>query len=134
MVESAGLLIIFNNKMLVAHPVKKKLKYGTYTIPKGKLEKGETHLEAAIRETKEETGILIDEKLIDKTPHVIDYTDEEGVIYKKLTYFIVYLDERIRISKKKIDKNEIDWVGFIDKHEAMMRIFWRFEEMLYYLE
>ena len=134
MTESAGLLIIYKNKMLLAHPVKKRLKYGTYTIPKGKLEEGETHLEAAIRETKEEIGIDIDVNLIDKTPHIINYTDEDGVIYKKLTYFLVYPKERIRISKKKLGKNEVDWAGFIDKSEAMMRIFWRFEEMLHYLE
>lgn len=134
MIESAGLLIIYNNKILLAHPVKKKLRYGTYTIPKGKLENGETHLQAAIRETREETGIIVDENNIDKTPHIINYTDEEGNIYKRLTYFIVYLEERIKISKKKYDKKEIDWVGFIDKNEGMMRIFWRFEEMLYYLK
>lgn len=134
MVESAGLLIIYNNKILLAHPVKKRLRYGTYTIPKGKLEPGETHIQAAIRETKEETGITIDENIIDKTPHVIEYTDEDGIVYKKLTYFVVRLNERIRIIKNKIDKSEIDWVGFIDKHEGMMRIFWRFEEMLYYME
>ena len=29
MVESAGLLIIYNNKILLAHPVKKRLRYGT---------------------------------------------------------------------------------------------------------
>jgi 8-oxo-dGTP pyrophosphatase MutT (NUDIX family) len=134
MIESAGLLIIYNNKILLAHPVKKKLRYGTYTIPKGKLQVGETHLQAAIRETKEETGVIIDENIIDKTPHIINYTDEEGNIYKRLTYFIVYLEKKIKITKKKYDKKEIDWVGFIDKNEGMMRIFWRFEEMLYYLK
>jgi len=133
-VESAGLLIIQNNKMLLAHPVKKRLKYGTYTIPKGKLMKGETYLEAAIRETKEETGIDIDINIIDKTPHVINYTDEDGTLYKTVTYFLVYPTEKIRINKKNFDKHEIDWVGFIDKSEGMMRIFWRFEEMLSYLK
>lgn len=133
MVESAGLLIIQNNKILLAHPVKKKLRYGTYTIPKGKLEEGETHIQAAIRETKEEIGVDIDINNIDKTPHVIYYTDEDDIVYKTVTYFLVYPKERIILYKKKFDKSEIDWAGFIDKSEGMMRIFWRFEEMLYYL-
>ena len=131
--NSAGLVIVQNNKILLAHPVKKKLKYGTYTIPKGKLIKGETYLEAAIRETKEETGINIDIDIIDQTPHIIKYTDEDGFLYKTVTYFLVYPKEEIILNKKNFDKNEIDWVGFIDKSEGMMRIFWRFEEMLSYL-
>ena len=109
------------------------MRYGTYTIPKGKLEKGETHLEAAIRETKEEIGVDIDIDIINKTPHIINYTDEDGKIYKKLTYFLVYPKERIIIYKRKLGRDEIDWAGFIDKSEAMTRLFWRFEEMLEYL-
>lgn len=134
MVESAGLLIIYDNKMILAHPSKKSLKAGTYTIPKGKLEKGETYLDAAIRETKEEIGIDINIDIIDKTPHIINYTNEKNIIYKTLTYFIVYLDEEIPIDNDKLDKKEVDWAGYLDKEESRFRIFWRFGEMLDYLK
>lgn len=33
-------------------------KYGDWSLPKGKLEKGETHREAALREVEEETGFV----------------------------------------------------------------------------
>jgi len=134
MVESAGLLIIYDNKMLLAHPTKKSLRIGTFTIPKGKLEKDETHIEAAIRETKEEVGVDIDIDLIDKTPHIIDYLDENGTLYKKLTYFLVYLPKKIELNNKDFSKREIDFADYLDKNEAELRIFWRFGEMLNYLK
>ena len=53
---SAGLLILHNNKILLIHPTNAPW-YGTYSIPKGKLEKDETIIQAAIRETEEEIEI-----------------------------------------------------------------------------
>lgn len=132
MQESAGLLIIHNNKMLLVHPTNAPW-YGTYSIPKGKLEKGETYIDAAIRETKEETGIKISTNQINKTPYKIQYKNEKGKIYKELTYFLVNLNYDIKIDKNKLQLNEIDWAGFVDKDEAISRIFWRFEEMLKFL-
>ncbi|MFA5585543.1 MAG: NUDIX hydrolase [Saccharofermentanales bacterium] len=133
MQESAGLLVIHNNKMLLVHPTNAPW-YGTYSIPKGKLEKGETYIDAAIRETKEETGIKIKLNEINKTPYKIQYKNEKGKIYKELTYFLVNLNYDIKIDKNKLQLNEIDWAGFVDKDEAISRIFWRFEEMLKFLD
>ena len=133
MIESAGLLIIQNNKMLLAHPTKAPW-YGTYTIPKGKVEEGESYIYAAIRETKEEVGIDIDTDDIVKEIKTIDYIDAKGKIYKKVHYFIVHPKEEIKIDKSKLDKHEVNWAGFVDKDDAMDRIFWRFQEMLNYLD
>lgn len=133
MIESAGLLIIQNNKILLAHPTNAPW-YGSYTIPKGKVEKNETYIQTAIRETKEEVGIEINISDVDNTINFIDYTDENNKVYKRVFYFLVKLDKNIEIDKNKIDKNEVDWAGFIDKDEALSRIFWRFEEMLKYLD
>ncbi|MFW6225831.1 MAG: NUDIX hydrolase [bacterium] len=132
---SAGLLIIKNNKILLAHPTKAPW-YGTYTIPKGKIEKDESYIEAALRETKEEIGIEIKEediKNINK-PKTIKYTNEKGEVYKILKYFIVEPSEEIKIDKSKLDKNEVNWAGFLDIHDSMCRIFWRYEEMLKYIK
>jgi ADP-ribose pyrophosphatase YjhB (NUDIX family) len=132
-IESAGLLIIQNNKMLLAHPTKAPW-YGTYTIPKGKVEEGESYIKAAIRETKEEVGLDINVDDIEKIINVIDYTDANDRIYKKVIYFVARPKEKIVIDKSKLDKQEVNWAGFVNKDDAMNRIFWRFEEMLKYLD
>ena len=59
----AGLLVYWNDKVLL---VKQK----AWSIPKGKVEENETFLEAAIRETAEETGIHVPEDCIDKQLYV----------------------------------------------------------------
>lgn len=133
MVESAGLLIIQDNKILLAHPTKAPW-YGSYTIPKGKVERGETYIEAAIRETKEEIGIDIDDSEIGKEVNVIYYSNEDGKVYKRVYYFLVYPKNKITIDKTKLARKEVNWAGFVDKSDALGRIFWRFEEMLEYIK
>lgn len=130
---SAGLVIIQNNKILLAHPTNSPTN-GSYTFPKGKVEIGESILEAAIRETKEETGILINKKDINNTEHLIIYTNKNGDVYKKLYYFLVFPTEKIEINKNNIQLDEVDWVGFLNKDEIMTKIFWRFSELLQYLK
>jgi ADP-ribose pyrophosphatase YjhB (NUDIX family) len=128
---SAGLLIVQQNRILLAHPTNAPW-YGTYTIPKGKVEEGESLLDAAIRETKEEIGIKIEVKDVKnkKKPNIIEYTNEKGKVYKILYYFIVEPKIEIVINQNKLEKKEVDWAGFVDKDEALSRIFWRFEEMI----
>lgn len=133
MTESAGLLIIQNNKMLLAHPTKAPW-YGTYTIPKGKVEEGETYVDTAIRETKEEVGIVIDKAELEDSYNTINYVDENGRTYKKVHYFLVYPKEKIVLDKTKLDKKEVNWAGFVNKDDAMDRIFWRFADMINYLD
>jgi len=129
---SAGLLILHDNKILLIHPTNAPW-YGTYSIPKGKMEKNETLIQTAIRETEEEIGVKIKEKQINKDYKIIEYKNERGRVYKQLYYFVVNLDEPLNIDKSKLQLNEIDWAGFVDKDEAIARIFWRFEEMLNHL-
>ena len=133
MTKSAGLVIIHNNKILAVHPSGQKW-YGTYSIPKGHIEEGEDELEAAIRETREETGIEfnVDQIQVNHKGY-IDYKDGLGKIYKKVYYFVIELEEAPIINKKKIQREEVDWVGFLTKEEAEKRIFWRFKPILKYL-
>jgi 8-oxo-dGTP pyrophosphatase MutT (NUDIX family) len=131
---SAGLVIIQDNKILLEHPTGSKW-LGTYSIPKGQVEEGENHLEAAIRETQEELGIKFDSDDFEtEADGYINYTDEKGHIDKRVYYFVVEPDKYLEIDKTKLEKDEIDWAGFLTKEEAEKRIYWRFKSLLKYLE
>jgi len=127
---TAGLVIIQNGSILLGHPTGSKW-YGTYSIPKGEVEEKEDLLTAAIRETREEVGITIDEKDIEDTePKYIDYKDKSEKVYKRVYYFVVKPSTPILSDALEPDKNEIDWAGFILKDKAEQRIFWRLKPVL----
>ncbi len=130
---SAGLVLISDNKILLCHPTGQKW-WGTYSIPKGHVEEDEEILDAAIRETREEVGVLIDIKknrIFDEG--YIDYKNDNGEVYKRVYFFVIKLIEPIEIDLDKLDKKEVDWAGFKTKKEAEKRIFWRFKSLLEYL-
>jgi ADP-ribose pyrophosphatase YjhB (NUDIX family) len=60
---------------------------GKWDLPKGKIEKGESLEQAALREVEEETGLkeLILEKFINNTFHI--YTERNGEKILKTTYW-----------------------------------------------
>jgi len=130
---SAGLVIIHNNKILLVHPTNAPW-YGSYSIPKGQQEKGEDMIDTALRETKEEIGVKFDRKqLYNQIPNIFDYTSKTGKVYKKVYYYLVYLNEKIKSEQFKLQLEEVDWVGFLSKEEASKRIFKRFKPLLNYL-
>lgn len=125
---SAGLAIIYDNKVLLAHTTSRGW-YGSYGIPKGGIEDGESKLDAAIRETEEEVGIKVPKKLIDTTEHTFTLTTRKYKYTKIVYYYIVKIDDLsqiglkdLRIPKKQLQVEEVDWAGFIDYKEAMKRV------------
>ena len=131
---SAGLLVIQDNKMLLVHPTNSPW-WGTYSIPKGGVDKKEDALSAAIRETYEETGIKIKEKHISTINNGhIDYTDDKGKVYKRVYYFVAYPKKPITKDMFKPQLEEVDWAGFLSRDEAQKRIFGRFKPLLKFLK
>ena len=125
---SAGLAIVYDNKVLLAHTTNRGW-YGSYGIPKGGIEEGESKLDAAIRETKEEVGISISKQLIDETEHTFTLTSRKGKHNKIVYYFIVKISDLsqiglkdLRVPKKQLQTDEVDWAGFIDYREATKRV------------
>ena len=117
MEKSAGLLIIKNNKILLVHPTNSP-ENNTYSIPKGKIEKiDKDNIETAIRETKEEIGVDIKRDRILTDEYVIHYNNKKGKNFKKVFYYLVYLneDENLDIT---LQLREVDKYSFFTKEEA----------------
>jgi len=125
--KSAGLAIIYDNKILLAHTTSRGW-YGSYGIPKGGIDDGESKLDAAIRETQEEVGINIPKKFIDPTEYTFTVSTKKYG-HKIVYYYIVKIDDLsqiglkdLRVPKKQLQIEEVDWAGFLDYKEAMKRV------------
>ena len=118
---------LLNRKLLLAHTTSRGW-YGSYGIPKGGIDKGESKLDAAIRETREEVGITIPKNLIDKTEHTFTVSTKKygnKIVY----YYIVQISnlsqirlKDLKVPKKQLQLEEVDWAGFLDYKEATKRI------------
>lgn len=136
---SAGTLIVLKNqKVFLCHPTNAKWSL-TYSPPKGGVDVGEKIIDAAIRETKEETSAVVTKNMISnkKNPIEIEYKDKSGVVYKRVYLYRVDIKSPKEIGltsevvpKDKLQVDEIDWAGFLDKKEAEEKIFKRFEGLL----
>lgn len=131
MLISSGLVIIINSKILLVKP--KGLEEGFYSIPKGLVERNESILDAAIRETYEETGILITKDQIDKTPHICNYVSSSGKITKRVYYFVVKIESHELIKQGEIDFFEIDSYNFYERQHAEKLIYWKMLSVLNHL-
>ena len=60
-------------------------KNGSYGMPKGHVERGETLPQTALREIREETGLEV--RLEDGFRHELEYSPKAGV-WKKVVYFL----------------------------------------------
>jgi len=135
--KSAGLALIKDNKLLLGHPANSK-RQNFYSIPKGQIHEGESKIDAAIRETKEEIGIDIPISMINTEPeYKIEYKNKKGEHYKTVYYYIVYLPNNFIsdiISIEQLQPEEIDYAEFLTHKEAESKIFWRFKPILKHIE
>lgn len=76
--KSCGTICINNGKVLII-----KQMQGFYGFPKGHVEIGETEVETAIRETKEETNIdvVVDENLRFSLSYIVNNNIDKEVVY-----------------------------------------------------
>jgi 8-oxo-dGTP diphosphatase len=103
-VRAAGGIILREGAVLVVH----RGRYGDWTLPKGKLEPGESWQQAALREVEEETGLrctLGDE--VGRTHYV-----DGGGRDKEVRYY------RMETSDDPVASNEIDELRFVPLGQA----------------
>lgn len=115
--ESAMAVVLCQGRILMT----KELIYGNekISLPKGHVEKGETHLQAAIRECYEETGILLDTEDFrqELKPFSVDFTDDQdGHVRKTIFPFLFVLnEEKIALPQEK----NILFAGFVPISEFL---------------
>lgn len=115
-VVEAGGGMVFNAKKEILFIRRNK----KWDLPKGKIEKGETHQEGAVRETEEETGVkgLEVRSFITKTYHVFK---RNGKFKLKVTYWYKmysdYTGELVPEANEGITK--VRWKNFEKSQKAL---------------
>lgn len=104
MILKAGVILIKDNQICLVN----RKKYNDYSFPKGHLEKNESLLECAIRETNEETKREV--KIIDENPvYIEDYLNAK----KKACRCYYYLGyDNGHSDNTSTDTHKIVWVNF----------------------
>lgn len=103
--KSCGCIIIKDDKVLL---IGAKDDEGElfWSFPKGHQEIGETDIETAVRETKEETGL--DVEIIDTDPIKTGHLRRGGAIYKEILLFIAKpLAEKLKLQEDEVE--QIKW-------------------------
>ena len=91
--------------------------HGHWDLPKGKIEKGETKEEAALRELQEETGLKAE--ILEGFEERFDYFfKQEGELIKKTVYFFVgrALSDEVSLSHEHIDSA---WLPYDQAYERL---------------
>lgn len=129
---TSGIVFIYNNKILLLHPSNEKWDK-TFSYPKGHIDKNESIRNAAIRETYEEVGIKIPSYYLNDNNlyRMVNQDKEFNGVIKIDYYFVVKLREydflklfngNIILDRKKLQKEEADWAGFLDKYQCYEKL------------
>ena len=107
-VRAAGGIVVRDGRVLLVH----RPKYDDWTIPKGKLEPGETWEQAAAREVAEETGLRCE--VGDEVGRTF-YRDARGREKEVRYYALMCADE----PSPQNEVDEVRWVGLDDAAELL---------------
>ena len=118
-IEAAGGLVFNKEKELLAI-----FRRGHWDLPKGKIEKGETLKEAAVREVQEETGIqnIKLKKKIGVTYHTFSNKKDKRVLKVSHWYKMKTKDVKL-IPQTEEDIEKVEWVDIYDFVENYLPIY-----------
>jgi 8-oxo-dGTP diphosphatase len=105
--RAAGGIVRRDGRLLVVH----RPKYDDWTFPKGKLERGETWEEAALREVEEETGLRC---TLGSFAGTTRYPMREG--QKEVRWFLMESDGEPR-AQNEVD--DVRWLTFDEAREQL---------------
>ena len=108
--KSCGAVVFDGNKILIIQQVK-----GHWGFPKGHVEDGETEIQTAVREIKEETNLDVE---IDESKRFVEhYSPEEG-LEKDVVFFVA---KKIG-GEIKVQEEEVKDTKWLTPREAMDRL------------
>lgn len=126
--ESAGLAIVYQGMVLLAHSTGNSWQTG-YGLPKGGIDPGESPIDAAIRETREELGIKVPNSMVQQPARTYILTSRKYKYTKTVQWFIVQVESLKEIGlndlvvpKTQLQLSEINWAGFMSLQEAKKRV------------
>lgn len=97
--KSCGAVIFDEDKVLVIQQVK-----GHWGFPKGHVEDGETEVQTAIREIKEETNLDVE---IDETHRYVErYSPEEGVEKDVIFFIAKKIGGEVKVQEEEVKDTE----------------------------
>lgn len=110
---SAGLLIETDEGFLMCHPTGRKDGPATYDVPKGIVEAGEDHFEAALRELYEETSI----DWRDESFNIVDaISNENDVIDLGQHQYIPGKDLHLYYINRNVDVKNLKCLSFFERN------------------
>ncbi len=109
-IEAAGGVIVDLSRGKARYQLIHRPRYDDWSFPKGKLDQGEKHRDAALREVKEETG-LVCEILSKLSP--VHYITPAGN-HKRVKYWLME-----PVSGEFVQNDEVDSVTWVKRGQAL---------------
>ncbi|MEP0986874.1 NUDIX domain-containing protein [Ekhidna sp.] len=112
-IEAAGGIVAKEDKLLMIYRRK------VWDIPKGKLDKGESIEDCAVREVEEETGVVVKiDKKIDAVWHT--YTTKKKYILKKTHWYAMHcLDDSKMTPQMDEGIKKVEWMNLEEVRKAL---------------
>ena len=110
--KSCGAIVIYRDGSSYKTLLVRNHNGRNYSFPKGHVEQGETEMQTAVREVKEETGL--DVEIIDSFREVADYCPF-GKIKKRVVFFMAQtFSDKVTLQEEEIDS--CIWVDLFEAH------------------
>jgi 8-oxo-dGTP pyrophosphatase MutT (NUDIX family) len=122
---AGGLVTNKNNEILMI------FRRGKWDLPKGKLDKGETLEQCAVREVEEETGLqnILLQKALLTTYHTY-HESGKFILKESYWYTMIIIDKQTLIPQTEEDISEVRWVKNTQLPELMKNTFPSIKDVL----